>query len=117
MASRDEKSEDSLSDAKNAYSEYLRQQSEGKPVDFDGFCAQHPTLEGSLRSIHECVQLGRSLATSRSFHQSVRERFGDLEDVTILLESSSFLERLAGEESRTSGPAEIRGRYKPSTRC
>ena len=66
----------------------------------------------SARS-HECVQLGRSLATSRSFHQSVRERFGDLEDVTILLESSSFLERLAGEESRTSGPADIRGRYKP----
>ena len=115
MASGEKKHEDSPGDAKNAYSEYLRQQSEGPHVDFDHFCAQHPTLEGSLRSIHECVQLGQSLATSRSFHQSICERFGDVEEVTISLGMDSPL--LSGDSGenrdRTSAPTKTGHRYEP----
>lgn len=86
MPSRKQESEGRLSDAAEAYTEYLKQQSEGNPVDFKDFCAQRPSLEGSLRSIHECVELSRSLATDTSFQQSVLKRFGDVEDVTVMLD-------------------------------
>ena len=91
MPGREERPEGRLREAQEVYTAYLQRLEEGRHSDFNEFCSDHSALNPFLRSIHECVQRGQALAASRSFHRSLEERFGELDEITISLEAGSKL--------------------------
>ena len=58
---------------------------EGKDVDFEEVCRKNPALEDQLRSFHAAYQLAEVAVSSRSFHDAMRERFPDAEELTFSL--------------------------------
>src|SRR5262245_9628141 len=82
MPSADDQAEQGCNDVQAIYSQWLR---EPAGADFETLCAAHRHLETELRKLHSLVQLAQSAATSGSFHQTLREQFGDDAEVTVKL--------------------------------
>ncbi len=91
MSNGAERADDRLRQAQEAYSGYLRDRRKGGDVDFQEFCREHSGLEEELRALHEVGQLARATASSRSFHDSMRERFPDADELTFSLTPDATL--------------------------
>ena len=71
--------------AQEAYAAFVREQQAGADVTLESFCDRHPELAEDLKKLDAGYRLGLEATRSRSFHQSVREHFGDVPEVTIAL--------------------------------
>ena len=85
MSAADDRTEGKFSDAHEVYAAYVRDRQDGKGVDFEELCTEHADFEGELRKLHSLAELVRVSATSLSFHESIRERLGDVDEVTVSL--------------------------------
>src|SRR5688572_10752710 len=73
-----------MNEALDVFADWLRA-SDGRG-DFEQLCSSRPELAEELRRLHSVFQLAQAAATSRSFYQTLREHFGDADEVTVKLE-------------------------------
>ena len=78
--------------AREVYAAFLRDEREGKGISLDALCDLHPEIAADLRKLNAGYQLGRSASLSRSFHESIREHFGDVPEVTVALSADGSAE-------------------------
>jgi len=94
---------DRLQEALNVFTDWLRAR-DGR-ANFEALCAGRAELADELRQLHSGFQLAQAVATSRSFHQTLREQFGNAEEITVKLEEG-FAPAPRGESfagSQTTG--------------
>jgi len=73
-----------LQDALNVFTDWLR--ARDGSANFEALCAGHAKLADELRRLHSAFQLAQTVASSRSFHQTLPEQFGNAEEITVKLE-------------------------------
>src|SRR5436190_21500686 len=73
-----------LQDALNVFTDWLR--ARDASASFESLCARRAELADELRRLHSTFQLAQAVASSRSFHQTLREQFGNAEEITVKLE-------------------------------
>src|SRR5437773_4290545 len=70
--------------ALNVFTDWLRAREQRANVE--ALCAGRADLADELRQLHSAFQLAQAVASSRSFHQTLREQFGNAEEITVKLE-------------------------------
>src|SRR5437870_5654401 len=75
-----------LKDASEVFRAWLEGRQAAAAVTVEQLCVAHPGLVDELRQRHAVFQWGQAAAVSRSFQESLREQFGDAEQVTVKLE-------------------------------
>ena len=83
-----EHSSEKLRHAREVFSGWLRERGEKSAKDFENLCALHPDLKTELQAFNSVLQLGQSAAASRTFHETLREQFGEAAAVTVQLEEA-----------------------------
>jgi serine/threonine-protein kinase len=81
-------SSDQLRRARDVFAGWLREQGFGEAKDFEDLCALHPELRSELQSLHAAFELGQAAASSRTLHDTLREQFGEVDEVTVQLEEA-----------------------------
>ena len=82
--------------ALNVFTDWLRAREQRANVE--ALCAGRADLADELRQLHSAFQLAQAVASSRSFHQTLREQFGNAEEFTVKLEVG-FASAPRGESS------------------
>ena len=86
MPNSEERTTDKLRDAQACFSAWIKQRQAGGDDGFEKLCAEHPDVAHELRQLHSAFHLGQAAVASRSFHQTLREQFGEDAEVTVKLE-------------------------------
>src|SRR5262245_47866928 len=86
--SNSDHSSDKLRKARDVFAGWLHEGFSGGAKDFETLCALHPELTSELQSIHSAFELGQAAASSRTLHDTLRQQFGDVEEVTVRLEEA-----------------------------
>jgi serine/threonine protein kinase len=89
-----------LSSASEIYSTWLNTTEDTETGSFLELAKDDPNLESDLIQLDSIFQLGRAAATSRSLHQSIRERIGDLDEIHLTLEEPPASNAASEEEFR-----------------
>jgi WD40 repeat protein/serine/threonine protein kinase len=87
MSNSDHRS-DKLRNARDVFTGWLRERGLAGAHDLENLCALHPELTSELQSLYSAFQLGHAAASSRALHETLREQFGDVEEVTVQLEEA-----------------------------
>ena len=89
MSTSDQERSDHQSAAQDLFLRYVKEVRSGGTQAFEALCDEHPDQASYLREMHSIYKLGAALASSQSFHESVRERFGDIDEITLSVEEDS----------------------------
>src|SRR2546427_7867856 len=89
MADPREKTGAQTATAHEVFSAWLTRLKEPDGEHFEELCANHPVLAVELRQFHSVLLFAQAAATSRSFHHTLREEFGEVAEVTVKLEEGS----------------------------
>src|SRR5262245_61853467 len=92
-------SSEKLRHARDIFAGWLRERDLGGAKDFEDLCASHPRLTAELQSMRSAFELGQAAASSRTLHDTLRERFGEVEEVTVRLDEAA-----SSEVSASDGP-------------
>src|SRR6266498_4291400 len=95
-------SSEKIRQAREAFAGWLRERG---AKDFEDLCTLHPDLRAELQAINSVFQLGQAAATSRTFHETLREQFGDATEVMLQLEEAGVVSPSGGT---TREPAKAR---------
>ena len=101
-----------LRQAREVFSAWLRERGDKSAKDFENLCALHPDLKTELQAFNSVLELGQSAAASRTFHETLREQFGDAAEVTVHLEEA---DDAPGASGAGGEPAQA-GTHSPSAR-
>src|SRR5436309_66337 len=72
-------------EAREVFSQWLRDLQAGKGTDFARLCSEHSNLAEDLEKFQAMFQLAQLLARSAGFQRSLREMFGEEAPVTLAL--------------------------------
>src|SRR5437870_5724843 len=93
-----------LKDASEVFHAWLEGRQAAAAVTLQQLCVEHPDLVDELRQLHAVFQWGQAAAVSRYFQESLREQFGDAEQVTVKLEEPFAPEAVSFGVSPSGGP-------------
>ena len=94
-----DQSSEKLRQAGEVFAGWLRERAE---KNFEILCTLHPDLRTELQAFNSVLQLGQTAAASRTFHETLREQFGDAAEVTVQLEEGDFGPASSGTAGESS---------------
>ena len=80
------------SEAQDLFLRYVKKARSGGTQAFQALCEEHPEQADYLRELHSIYKLGAALASSQSFHESLRQRYGDINEITLSVDEDSSVD-------------------------